>query len=129
MYAFERIVVPALDRYRPELIVIASGLDANAVDPLARMQVHSETFRQMTRMVMQVADRWCQGRVVAVHEGGYAEAYVPFCGHAIVEELAGERMGVVDPFMEIFEPQQPGFRFNTFQRNLIDELAVSFELT
>ena len=129
LYTFERIVVPVLDRYRPQLIVIASGLDANAVDPLARMQLHSETFRKMTRMVMQVADRWCQGKVVAVHEGGYAEAYVPFCGHAIVEELAGERTGVVDPFLEIFGPQQPGLRFNAFQRRLIDELAVSFGLT
>lgn len=129
LYAFERIVVPALDRYRPELIVVASGLDANAVDPMARMQVHSETFRQMTRMTMEVADRWCQGRLVAVHEGGYAEAYVPFCGHAIMEELSGVRTDVVDPFLPIFEPQQPGERFNAFQRKLLDELAESFGLT
>jgi len=129
LYAFERIVVPALDRYRPELIVVASGLDANAVDPLARMQLHSESFRQMTQMVMQVADRWCQGRMVAVHEGGYAEAYVPFCGHAIMEELSGEHMGVVDPFLKNFELQQPGERFNALQRTLIDELAASFDLS
>ena len=67
LYAFERIVVPALDRYRPELILVASGLDANAVDPMARMQLHSETFREMTRMLMEVAERHCQGRLVAVH--------------------------------------------------------------
>lgn len=128
LYAFERLVVPALDRYRPELILVASGLDANAVDPLARMQLHSETFREMTRMLMEVADRHCRGRLAAVHEGGYAEAYVPFCGHAIVEQLAGEHMGVEDPFLAIFEPQQPGERFNAFQRQLIDELADAFGL-
>lgn len=128
LYAFERLIVPALDRYRPELILVASGLDANAVDPLARMQLHSETFREMTRMLMEVADRHCRGRLAAVHEGGYAEAYVPFCGHAIVEQLAGEHMGVEDPFLAIFEPQQPGERFNAFQRQLIDELADAFGL-
>jgi acetoin utilization deacetylase AcuC-like enzyme len=126
IYAFERIVVPILDRYRPELLVVASGLDANAVDPLARMQAHSETFRALTRMMMDVADKHCQGRVVAVHEGGYAEAYVPFCGHAIVEQLAGESLGVEDPFLEIFQAQQPGPRFDGFQRQLLDELAVAF---
>jgi len=126
IYAFERIVVPLLDRYRPQLIIVASGLDANAVDPLARMQAHSETFRALTRMMMEVADRHCQGRVVAVHEGGYAEAYVPFCGYAIVEQFAGESLGVEDPFLEIFKPQQPGPRFDAWQRGLLDELAVAF---
>lgn len=128
LYAFERIVVPALERYRPQLILIASGLDANAVDPLARMQAHSGTFREMTGLLMAVADRHCQGRLVAVHEGGYAEAYVPFCGHAIVERLAGEQMGVEDPFLAMFEPQQPGERFQAFQRQLIDGLAAAFGL-
>lgn len=128
LYAFERVVIPALDRYRPELILIASGLDANAVDPLARMQLHSETFREMTRMLMEVAEHHCQGRLVAIHEGGYAEAYVPFCGHAIVEQLSGECMGVEDPILESIRMQQPGERFNRFQRQIIDELANSFGL-
>jgi acetoin utilization deacetylase AcuC-like enzyme len=127
-YAFERIVVPALDRYRPQLIVIACGLDGNAVDPLARMQLHSESFRWITRTLMEVADRNCGGKLVFAHEGGYAEAYVPFCGHAIVETLAGESMGVEDPMLPILTRQQPGERFQRFQRELIDEMAVGFGL-
>lgn len=128
IYAFERIVIPLLERYRPQLIVIASGLDAGAVDPLARMQAHSETFRAITRMVMEVARQCCRDRVVAVHEGGYAEAYVPFCGLAIMEQLASASTGVVDPFLDIFVGQQPGPRFDAFQRQLLDELAVDFSL-
>lgn len=127
-YAFERIVVPALDRYRPQLIVIASGLDANGFDPLARMQLHSESFRWMTQMLMEVADRHCAGKLVAAHEGGYSEAYVPFCGHAIMEALSGENMGVEDPALDHFKAQQPGERFQRFQRELIDEMALSFGL-
>ena len=80
-YAFQRIVLPALERFRPELIIVASGLDASAVDPLARMQLHTDSYRFMTRAVKEAAQRHCGGRLVIVHEGGYSEAYVPFCGN------------------------------------------------
>lgn len=124
MYAMERIVLPAIDRYRPDLIVVACGFDANGVDPLARMLLHSESFRAMTRGVMELADAHCGGRLVMVHEGGYAEALVPFCGHAVVEALSEEQMGVEDPFLELVKAQQPTERFRDFQRRLIDEMAV-----
>ena len=127
-YAFERVIVPALDRYKPQLIVVASGLDANGFDPLARMQLHSESFRWMTKRLMAVADQHCNGKLVLAHEGGYSEAYVPFCGHAIMEALSGESMGVVDPALEHIQAQQPEPRFERFQRTLIDELAVGFGL-
>ncbi|MDM0114016.1 class II histone deacetylase [Variovorax sp. J22R133] len=126
LHALERIVLPALDAFRPELIVVASGLDANAVDPLARMLLHSDSYRAMTRLVREAAQRHCDGRLVIVHEGGYSEAYVPFCGHAIVETLADVRTGVVDPMLELAMAQQPNERFAAFQRDLIDELARQF---
>ncbi|HWK75180.1 MAG TPA: class II histone deacetylase [Povalibacter sp.] len=127
-HAFERIVVPALDRYRPQLIVVASGLDANGVDPLARMQLHSESYRWLTQRLMQVAEHHCGGKLVMAHEGGYAESYVPFCGHAIMEALSGENMGVVDPILDHIVAQQPGEPFLRFQRSLIDEMATGFGL-
>ncbi|KVN18192.1 hypothetical protein WT09_11340 [Burkholderia stagnalis] len=74
------------------------------------------------------AQRLCAGRLVVVHEGGYSEAYVPFCGLAIVEALAGVRTGVADPMLELAIAQQPGERFLAFQRGLLDELAASFGL-
>lgn len=100
--AFERVVVPALRAYRPELILIASGFDASALDPLGRMMLHSGSYRRMTRFVMDIAEDVCAGRVVACHEGGYSAAYVPFCGLAVVEELSGVKTGAEDPFLEIF---------------------------
>lgn len=124
MYAMERLVVPAIERFRPELVVVASGFDASGVDPLARMLLHSESFRAMTKQVMALADKHCDGRLVVVHEGGYAESYVPFCVHAVVETLAGERTDVVDPMLEMFEAWQPNARVTALQREMIDELAV-----
>lgn len=125
-YAVQRIVIPAIDRFRPELIIAASGFDANGVDPLARMLLHSDTFRMLTSQAMELADRHCGGRLVVVHEGGYAEAAVPFCGHAVVETLAGQHMGVEDPFLDLFKAWQPNSRFASFQRGLIDEMATAY---
>ena len=98
--AFERAVLPALTRYRPELIVVASGLDASAMDPLGRMLCTSETYRLMARHLVAAAADLCSGRLLATHEGGYSNAYVPFCGLAVVEEFASIRTPVIDPYLE-----------------------------
>jgi acetoin utilization deacetylase AcuC-like enzyme len=100
--AYERVVAPALRAFRPELIIVASGLDASAMDPLAHMLMHSDGYRRLTRILMDVADE-VDARLVVEHEGGYSSAYVPFCGLAVVEELSGIRSGVDDPFLPIFE--------------------------
>lgn len=103
MAVFERIVLPALERYRPDLIVVACGFDAAASDPLGRMMLHSETYRQMTRMLKQAAEILCGGRLMMSHEGGYSASYVPYCGLAVLEELSGLRTGIDDPFLPLFE--------------------------
>ena len=123
LHAMHRVVVPALERFGPELVVIASGLDANAADPLARQMLYGDSYREMTRLVMEAAESLCDGRLVAVHEGGYAESTVPFCGLAVVETLSGVRTEVEDPFEELFAAQQPNERVVDFQRSLVDEMA------
>jgi acetoin utilization deacetylase AcuC-like enzyme len=77
----------------------------------------------MTRMVKDVADGVCGGRLVVVHEGGYAESAVPFCGLAIVETLSGIRTDVVDPFEETFVAQQPTARVVAYQTAIVDDIA------
>jgi acetoin utilization deacetylase AcuC-like enzyme len=121
--AMERIVIPALEAFKPDLIVVASGLDASAVDPLARMQLHSDSFRSMTKSIVQAAETLCCGRLVIVHEGGYSETYVPFCGHAVIEALSGETSDVVDPMMDLALLWQPEERFNALQYQILDEMA------
>jgi acetoin utilization deacetylase AcuC-like enzyme len=97
--AFERVVVPALERHEPELVLVASGYDSSAWDPHARLMLHSGTYRELTRALLDVS----RGRLIVIHEGGYAPGYVPFCGLAVLEELAGISTGVEDPFLPIFE--------------------------
>lgn len=127
-YAMQQIVIPALEQFKPELIVIACGYDANAIDPLARMQLHSDSFRSMTAKVQSAADKLCGGKLVMVHEGGYAEAYVPFCGLAVMEQLSGIRTEVQDPLLEFIQQQQPREEFTLFQRAALDRLAQQFDL-
>ena len=54
----------------------------------------------MTARLMAEADACCGGRLVATHEGGYSNAYVPFCGLAVIETLAGRRSDASDPYLD-----------------------------
>ena len=73
--------------------------------------------------MMAVASDLCAGRLVMIHEGGYAEAYVPFCGLAIVETMAKHRTEVVDPTLEVFRGWQPTERFDADVRGVVDDYA------
>ena len=90
------VVMPALRAFQPELIVIASGFDANGFDPLGRMMCHSETYREMTVAIMGLAGDVCEGRLVVCQEGGYSPGYMPYCCLAVVETLSGIRTEVED---------------------------------
>ncbi|MFG6177720.1 class II histone deacetylase [Halomonas sp. THAF12] len=96
-HAMETLVLPALEAFRPELIVVACGYDACAKDPLGKMLLNGRAFGEMTRGLMALAERVCGGRLVMIHEGGYSEGYVPFCGHAVIEALACSELAVPDP--------------------------------
>ncbi|GAA3893147.1 class II histone deacetylase [Saccharothrix violaceirubra] len=96
--AVRRVVVPALRRHKPDLVMVAAGFDANAQDPLARMMLTPRGYREIARQVVKAADELCDGRVVCAHEGGYAAAYVPFCALALIEVLAAVEKPYPDPF-------------------------------
>ncbi|TRA95258.1 MULTISPECIES: class II histone deacetylase [Rhizobium/Agrobacterium group] len=122
-YVIKRIVQPSLEAFRPDLIVVANGLDACGLDPMGRMLLHSETFRAMTDAILEAADCLCGGRVAVIHEGGYSEVYIPFCGLAVLEALSGFSTGVQDPLLAGLILRQPNKRMVVHQRMLIDEMA------
>jgi acetoin utilization deacetylase AcuC-like enzyme len=120
--AMETVVVPAVRRFEPDLVIVASGVDASAWDPLGRQLLHSESYRQMTRLVMNAASECCDGRLVVIHEGGYSEAYAPFCCVAVLESLLGVHM-VEDPFVQYFA-ERPGQALQPHQSDAIDRAAA-----
>ena len=119
----DRIIVPQIEAYAPDIIIVACGFDASAIDPLARMLATAETFREMTLRIKAAAERLCDGRLVLVHEGGYSEVYVPFCGHATLEALSGSKITAPDPIAVALNTRQPGPRFDAFLKAEIDHLA------
>ncbi|MGR3492114.1 MAG: class II histone deacetylase, partial [Shimia sp.] len=82
LQAMGRLALPAIDAFQPDLIVVACGYDAAAIDPLSRTLATADTFRQMTRQIMATAEA-TNAKLALVHEGGYSETYVPFCAHAV----------------------------------------------
>jgi acetoin utilization deacetylase AcuC-like enzyme len=69
--AMESRLLPRLQAFGPDLIVISAGFDAHARDPLANLQFSEADFGWATRKLMELADKTAQGRVVSVLEGGY----------------------------------------------------------
>lgn len=121
--AFERVVVPALRAFQPEIILVACGFDASINDPLGRMLVTASGYRQLTRILLDTAAELCEGRLVFSHEGGYSAAYVPFCGLAVLEELSGVSTGVTDPFVQFWE-NLPGQDLEPWQDEVISAAAA-----
>jgi acetoin utilization deacetylase AcuC-like enzyme len=120
--AFNRVVLPALRRFRPDVIMVASGLDANAHDPLARMMCLSGTYREMATLLKTAADELCGGRLVACHEGGYAPAYVPWCALAIMEVFTDTKTPCRDPALE-WLARLPGQELQPHQADAIAKAA------
>ena len=96
--AFDRVVLPALERYRPQLIIVPCGFDAGFHDPLGRMMLTSHSFRQLTERIMAAAQKLCGGKLIMTHEGGYSPHLVPFHCLAVLETMSGISTEVIDPF-------------------------------
>ena len=67
----EETVVKAIELYRPNAILLSAGFDAHRRDPLGGMRVSEEAYGEITRRVVEAAERWCEGRVLSLLEGGY----------------------------------------------------------
>ena len=68
---FEEQVIPAVDDFKPQFLLVSAGFDAHESDPLGHQQVSDDGFEWMTEQLLAVADRCCQGRLLVTLEGGY----------------------------------------------------------
>ena len=64
-------ILPAIESFAPDLIVVSAGFDAHWRDPLASLNLEEEDYASATRMLMDLADRHAGNRIVSVLEGGY----------------------------------------------------------
>ena len=86
LHALDARVLPALEWFDPQVLLISAGFDAHRDDPLANIELSDDCYEQMTRTLVQFADRHCQGRVVSALEGGY---HLRALGRSVVRHIIG----------------------------------------
>ena len=69
--AYRQRVLPAIDNFAPDLILISAGFDAHHRDPLAGLELVADDFDWVTGKLMELATKHCDNRVVSILEGGY----------------------------------------------------------
>jgi len=69
--AWERRLLPAVDAFRPELVIVSAGFDAHRRDPLAQIEAEADDFAWITDRIVEIANAHADGRIVAMLEGGY----------------------------------------------------------
>jgi acetoin utilization deacetylase AcuC-like enzyme len=68
---FEHVLYPVAQAFEPHLVLVSAGFDAHRDDPLASMNVTEDGYARMTTIVREIAERFCEGRLVSLLEGGY----------------------------------------------------------
>ncbi len=89
--AFETQLVPAATAFEPAFVFVSAGFDSHAGDPLAHFEITTEGFAELTKIVRGIADRFANGRLVSVLEGGYNLANLASAARAHVSVLADPR--------------------------------------
>jgi acetoin utilization deacetylase AcuC-like enzyme len=80
----EQAWLPALERFKPELVFVSAGFDAHREDPLAYLNLEDADYRWVTEKLVEVAKRHAKGRIVSTLEGGYNTVAL---GRCVVEHL------------------------------------------
>ncbi len=70
--AMNAIILPRIEQFAPDLVIISAGFDAHRLDPLGEINLEAEDFAWATRALMKIADQSAKGRLVSVLEGGYS---------------------------------------------------------
>ena len=91
--AFGEKILPAIDAFAPDAVILSAGFDAHQADPLAQMSLTTECFAWMTQRMLEVADRHAQGRLISMLEGGYDLNTLSECVVTHVAALAGQNFG------------------------------------
>lgn len=89
---FNRVVVPVVDSFQPDFLFVSAGFDIYAQDPLGGMKVTPKGFASLTRIMMELAHRCCNGRLALALEGGYHLVGLCESVNAVLKELHGQSM-------------------------------------
>lgn len=85
--AWTRTLLPALDAFKPQLLLVSAGFDGHRLDPLADLELEAEDYRWLSAELAALAGRHAGGRVVSLLEGGYSLAALRACSVAHLQGL------------------------------------------
>jgi acetoin utilization deacetylase AcuC-like enzyme len=106
--AFEEVVLPALRRFRPDMILVSAGYDGHFADDIAMQQLSVDGYAQLVSFSLAAAEELCGGKVVFAQEGGYHEIALPWCVRRTIELQRGVE-GTQDPLGVLASPVPAGF--------------------
>jgi acetoin utilization deacetylase AcuC-like enzyme len=86
---FMEKILPKIDSFKPEFVLISAGFDAHREDPLAEISLSTDFFGWMTERIMEKADQYADGRIISILEGGYNLEVLPQCVEAHLTKLQG----------------------------------------
>jgi len=86
---FGEKILPKIDAFAPQFVILSAGFDAHVDDPLANISLSTEFFGWMSARMMEVADKHCDGRLISLLEGGYNINKLPLCVDEHLQILAG----------------------------------------
>lgn len=87
---YREVVIPVLEQFRPELVLVSAGFDAHELDPLAGMRMTTAGYGQITARLLDAADTLCEGRIVFVTEGGYDTSALAGCCQTVIDLASQE---------------------------------------
>jgi acetoin utilization deacetylase AcuC-like enzyme len=87
--AFSEKILPKIDAFAPEFVIVSAGFDAHVDDPLANICLSTEFYGWMSTRAMEAAHKHCEGRLISMLEGGYNINKLPLCVAEHLRVLAG----------------------------------------
>jgi acetoin utilization deacetylase AcuC-like enzyme len=91
---YREAVIPILEQYKPELLLVSAGFDAHERDPLAGMRMTTQGYSRLTKRLLAAADTLCDGRVVFVTEGGYDTSALAECCQRVVDVAGADTVSL-----------------------------------
>jgi len=101
---FDQVLMPVARKFKPELVMLSAGFDTYYRDPLGGMKITETGIARLTTRVLEIADEFCEGRLVATLEGGYHLEGLASCVYEVLGRMAGAL-----PAEETQEPAAKGF--------------------
>ena len=120
---FRRLLEPVALAFKPELLLVSAGFDSHCQDPLGEMKVTSLGFAYLTRILMNIADACCQGRLVLALEGGYHLDGLTASVKNVLKELRDETQVPQEELSRIEnETEGPVNPINPLINRIIDQI-------